>query len=105
MRQHRRSQPWKKSLAGRTTTALHPGTRSYATATAAGATLVAATEFGRIPGIGAGYTELQLRISRAVRGQSGTITAGVNALAKAGVELGENRRDPKAQGEALGHEL
>ena len=41
-----------------------------------------------------------------MRGQSGTITAVVNALVKAGVELGENGSvTPKAQGEALGHEL
>ena len=31
-------------------------------------------------------------------GQSGTITAVVNALAKAGVDLGENDRSPKAEG-------
>ena len=36
-----------------------------------------------------------------VRGQSGTITAVVNALAKAGVDLGENGSViPKAEGES-----
>jgi hypothetical protein len=40
--------------------------------------------------------------TKKVRGQSGTITAVVNALAKAGIELGENGSVfPKAKGASL----
>ena len=44
-------------------------------------------------------TIVRLIDAQQVRGQSGTITAAVNALARAGIELGENRSTfPRAKG-------